>query len=244
MAELEPLSDDLRALLDAETRREEPPPGAGDRVLLRLGASFGPALPLGHPAGMPSRGAKRMHTVHGARLAAAVRVATVFVAGAASGIGGIRAIEHIRRHEVSPAPPVVAARATASVSPPVAETVAPPAESAAASITTPSPRVRRPATAPVPEEDDVVLAHERSLLEIARAALVRGQADGALAALGRHEAAFPRGELTEEREGLFVQALVAARRYGEARARAALFTRRYPRSLFAPVVAEALRSIP
>ncbi|HVV52408.1 MAG TPA: hypothetical protein VHO06_22265, partial [Polyangia bacterium] len=78
----------------------------------------------------------------------------------------------------------------------------------------------------------------------ARAALVRGQAEGALAALARHEAAFPRGELAEEREGLFVQALVAARRYDEARARAAAFTRRYPRSLFAPVVAEALGSIP
>ena len=83
-----------------------------------------------------------------------------------------------------------------------------------------------------------------SLLEIARGALVRGQAAGALAALERHARQFPSGALAEEREGLLVQALVAARQYDRARERAARFNQRYPRSLFAPVVEQALASIP
>ena len=41
MAELDPLPDDLRALLEAERRREEPADATRDRVLLRLGATVG-----------------------------------------------------------------------------------------------------------------------------------------------------------------------------------------------------------
>ena len=93
-------------------------------------------------------------------------------------------------------------------------------------------------------QGDDRLAAERSLLEIARVALVRGQAAGALAALERHAGQFPSGALAEEREGLLVQALVAARQYDRARERAARFNQRYPRSLFAPVVEQALASIP
>jgi len=88
------------------------------------------------------------------------------------------------------------------------------------------------------------LAAERSLVEMARAALTRGQAERALAALRRHARQFPNGELTEEREGLLVQALVGAQRYDQAREKAEQFKKRYPRSLFAPVVDQAIGSIP
>jgi hypothetical protein len=245
MAELDPLSDDLRALLDAEGRREEPPSGAPDRVLLRLGASLGPVVPLGHPGGARPHAAEAGPVGRLAGAARLARAATIFVAGAASGVGGSRALEHRRARPLPAASDRWAMKPAET--PPTLPRVEPPPPSAAqpaeVPLPLPPPRPHRSAAAPAPE-DDGRLAAERNLLEIARAALVRGQADGALGALARHEATFPRGELTEEREGLFVQALVAARRYDEARVRAARFARRYPRSLFAPVVAQALGAIP
>ena len=94
------------------------------------------------------------------------------------------------------------------------------------------------------DRPDDPLSAERSLLEMARAALGRGQAERALAALRRHARQFPNGELTEEREGLLVQSLVGAQKYDQAREKADQFKKRYPRSLFAPVVNQAIGSIP
>jgi outer membrane protein assembly factor BamD (BamD/ComL family) len=68
--------------------------------------------------------------------------------------------------------------------------------------------------------------------------------DSALATLQRHARLFRDGELAEEREGLMVQALVGSHDYAQARERAERFHKRYPRSLFAPAVEQALRSIP
>jgi TolA-binding protein len=88
------------------------------------------------------------------------------------------------------------------------------------------------------------LAAERRLLEIARTALGRGRTDGALATLHQHARLFPSGQLAEERESLLVQALVAKGDYAQARERATRFHRQHPHSLFAPVVEQALQSIP
>jgi hypothetical protein len=79
---------------------------------------------------------------------------------------------------------------------------------------------------------------------MARTALARGQTADALAALRRHQRFFPKGELAEERDGLWVSALVATREYAQAREQAVRFRRHYPHSLFAPVVEQAIRSIP
>jgi hypothetical protein len=88
------------------------------------------------------------------------------------------------------------------------------------------------------------LAAESAILDIARAAIARGEADHALAAVDRHAAAFPQGMLREEREALGVKALVLAGRGDDARAREARFRARYPESLFLPALESALRSIP
>jgi len=71
-----------------------------------------------------------------------------------------------------------------------------------------------------------------------------GVSDGALSILRRHANLYPNGDLREEREGLLIQALVAHGDYGAARERAARFQERYPRSLFAPAIEQAIRSIP
>jgi hypothetical protein len=109
-------------------------------------------------------------------------------------------------------------------------------ESPHASPTTPSER---------PEDQrDSQLAAERNLIEIARSALARGETEGAFEALRRHARRHPDGDLREEREGLYIQALIRRGDYAAARARAADFGRLYPRSLFGPAVEQALRSIP
>ncbi len=75
------------------------------------------------------------------------------------------------------------------------------------------------------------LGRERALLAIARTAVARGQGDAALTALDRHAQQYPNGQLSEERESLRIQALVAAGRKNEAERRATDFRGRYPESL-------------
>jgi len=77
---------------------------------------------------------------------------------------------------------------------------------------------------------------ERELLDVARAALDRGNAAGALEALAEHTQRFPGAQLGEERHALMVQALAGAGRRAEARTVAAQFRTRYPKSMLRPVV--------
>jgi len=76
------------------------------------------------------------------------------------------------------------------------------------------------------------LARERALVDRARAALRRDDAHEALVALMGHEREFPAGALAEERDRLSVEALVARGRMEQARARAALFRARHPGSVY------------
>jgi hypothetical protein len=91
---------------------------------------------------------------------------------------------------------------------------------------------------------DTSLAAERALLEEARMAMARGSAPEAIAALRRHETAFPRGRLAEERDAMLVQALARAGLGGEAEGRAKAFRERFPGSLFMPVVDGAVKARP
>lgn len=84
------------------------------------------------------------------------------------------------------------------------------------------------------------LAAERALLDEARAALGTDDYAGALRAVRLHESRFAAGILIEEREALAIKTLAAAGRLDEARARAVVFGQRFPKSLFASSVAEAL----
>lgn len=79
---------------------------------------------------------------------------------------------------------------------------------------------------------------ERALLMRAQVALTRALASDALAALSEHRSRYPRGQLTEEREALWVQALAASH---DARAASAAeaFLARYPSSIFREAVEAA-----
>ncbi len=113
-----------------------------------------------------------------------------------------------------------------------------------------APVVLKPPSGPPAEparhrlSKDDALAVERSLLELARTAITRGDAPTALLQLARHSRTYPRGRLSEERDALWVQALVLNRSYAKAKAKAKAFKKRYPKSLFLPVVDHVLRDVP
>jgi hypothetical protein len=109
------------------------------------------------------------------------------------------------------------------------------------------PAVARPArpaepTAVEPERDGT-LAGESPLIEGARVRIGQGDAGGALALLAAHARRYARGQLEEEREALWVQALVREGAVGEARVRAAEFERRFPHSIQLATVRAAVSSI-
>jgi hypothetical protein len=85
---------------------------------------------------------------------------------------------------------------------------------------------------------------ERALLDDARHALTHGDAARAVEDLRSHERTYSRPLLGEEHDALTVEALVRARRYDEARAKADAFRRKTPGSLFMSAVDAAIASIP
>ena len=84
-------------------------------------------------------------------------------------------------------------------------------------------------------------ALELAVLEPARAAVARGDHASALRAIGNHERRFPAGILREEREALRVKALSGLGKDDEARKAAERFRERFPRSVLAPSLEEAVK---
>ncbi|MFH0900959.1 MAG: hypothetical protein V2A73_10050 [Pseudomonadota bacterium] len=88
------------------------------------------------------------------------------------------------------------------------------------------------------------LAAERAILGQARSFLAQGKPMAAIKAAARHAQRFRAGQLTEEREALSIQALIAAGRSEAAIDRANSFRQRFPRSILLPVVEQAISGIP
>jgi TolA-binding protein len=126
---------------------------------------------------------------------------------------------------------------------------------AAAAPTQPSPAAPTPASTPAPtlapepplrEPQQVVKTKpaaarkaassddadfvELRVLRPAQQAEWRGDFAAALAAIAEHQRRFPSGQLTEEREGLRVRALLGLGRVDEAQSAGAAFRRRFPHS--------------
>jgi TolA-binding protein len=74
------------------------------------------------------------------------------------------------------------------------------------------------------------LAEEVAALEQARRALAVGDSDTAMVTLEHHARKFPSSQLDHEAAVLRVEALIAARRCGVARAEATAFLQSHPRS--------------
>lgn len=144
---------------------------------------------------------------------------------------------------MAPAPRVVYLdRAVPSpLPPPVAAVPAVP-------VTAPTQEPRAPAVTPPasasPSARESQLSAERILLDEARAAIAQGDPARAIDRLQRHRRTFPAPILGEERDAMWIQALVKEGRYDEARSSAAAFRKRSPDSLFSSVVDSAIDSIP
>jgi len=235
---LEPLRED---------REAEPPPDAQARVASRLGLGV-PSPPQSTAPGGSAARVERpaLPTVpHAASSFGRGALAAVFLGGAAVG-----ALLHATLQPARvPASRVIYVErpAPAAASAPAPSTPIP-APSAAIE---PAPAV--PALSPHASASSVAAnAHgglsqldaERALLDEAHTALVRGESDAALSALERHARAYPHPLLGEERDALYVQALVHAGRYAEARSRAEAFRRSRPQSLLLAAVDAAIASIP
>jgi hypothetical protein len=167
-----------------------------------------------------------------------------FVVGAGSGAG-------LHAMLAKPAPPVIVYRDRVPSSVParpVTET-SPSASEPAEQVVTRAParEVSSDRSGPAPSAPTgagTQLHAERVLLDEARVALNRGDADATLGLLERHTRAFPHPKLAEEREALRVEALVKAGRYDEARVAATAFGAAYPDSMLSGAVKGALSTIP
>lgn len=225
---LEPLSPESADLVRSGAELYEPPAGVEERLFSRLASALPPVLPAPAPA-VPA--APSALGRFGAPLSL-VTLTVGLVAGALlhSGLSEPRVEVRTVTVEVpAPAPPP----------PPAVVAPAPevPRKTAPAAVAKAPPRVE----AAVPDLD---LARERQFIEQARSALVRGESRAATEALAAHATSFPGGRLAEERESLWIQALVRLGDFAAARERATAFKARFPNSLLLPAVEAALATTP
>lgn len=225
---MEPIDDDLASALGA-LGDDDVPAGVEDRLFARIQASASAAPQTSTPqTSAPSN----TTTATGTMGAPWWTVPTAFVLGGALGAFVSQAF--------APPPTTTVREVVVEVFPDAGsdafvmnEFDAGPATSADA-----APRVEPPhneaEASPATTRDA-----ERSLLMRAQVALTRSLPGDALTALHEHRRRYPRGQLTEEREALWVQAL-AASRDPHTQSAAASFLQRYPDSIFREAV-EAVR---
>jgi hypothetical protein len=214
MAEpLEPLPDDVRALLDQERRLAldeaaswQPPPGMMERVAARL--------PLDGTA---------VVSATSSLLKTSSWVMGGVVAGTLGGWMG-----HSWWVQDTPLPavaPVVVLVPMAVETPPAVVTPEP--------VPAPRPPTRKK---PVETPPPVDTAAERALLERARSALARREPALAMDAVEEHRRRFPSSQLAEERDALGILSLAADGKMDAARAALDAFKKQHPQSAMLPAL--------
>jgi hypothetical protein len=253
MMDREPLDPEVDALLAPERDPPDVPSAVQERVLARVIATRGAGGPGDGSSGSggdPGVGTGPANAAARVARAAAVRGGLLgFLLGGLAGAGVHAALS--RPAEPPPAMAVAPSPTSAPTPDRAREDPPPVAQQPSPSAAPPSSaEVRAPgapssASRPAPAADagaptaDTELAKERALIQMARTALLQGQSAAALTALDQHAREFPRGRLGEEREALAIQALAAAGRRDEARARAERFRQAHPQSILLPVVEAA-----
>jgi len=229
--ELEPMDRELAAWLAVKKTTPEPSGAVRDRVLASVLAQTGTIAPS---HGVATGGAA--HRVVGAHPFASVLAA--LAAGVA--VGAVAVAPRLARERIVYVDRVVVAPSVVTAPPVVPPVVRelPPNASAR------EPVVHAPPVKVDGAIDSQRLASERAVLDIARAALSRGEAAAAIDAAQRHAEEFPNGQLAEEREAILIRGLVQVGDVVEARARAAKFHARFPESIFGRTIDAAIGSIP
>jgi hypothetical protein len=238
-----------RRFLDTLRSDSPAPSEARSRVRSRLAVAI-PAMALGgSAAGSGSGGLWRRFGGWGSN---GIAIAT-FVAGGVTGATLLASLSHAPPARVvyvdRPAPPALVAEANTFSGPPLA--LAGPAPTRITAIPLPQPPAPAVlATLPAPASPAAIPPHvsrfaeERKLLDDARAGLLQGEPALAIERLDAHRARFADGMLAEERDAMEVEALVRAGRVDEARAEAAAFKERSPKSLFLQTVEATVPSGP
>lgn len=271
LPDLEPPSETLAALLRADRAVAQAAPddlaARQAQVLARLSATLGPldapvapAPPAGAPTPAPPAAAPPPGTSFLTSMFTKGGL-TMLALGALAGGATTAAVSA----NAPPAPPVVlAAPATsASFAAPVfgpSSVEATPARVANETAVPTSPAQSAPSVAADPgagarklglgadargaDGRDPELERERALLDVARGAIARGNADLALRSLDDHRTRFPQGRLAEDREALRIKALVAAGRTNEADRSRSAFVAKYPDSFALPRGAGSAVSVP
>lgn len=224
------LDPELEAFLARRQVPQQAPPDLRMRALARARASLaGDVIP---PARYPDA-SPAAHT-RGRRLLRIALAASFAIAGAAVGAVAARhdrsaGPSHVISPDRVPTPPhvpVTSVGRASSEAPPAAVDWEP----------AKAPRPARPGAKGDP------LTAELELLQRAHGAYTRRDFSVALTLVGEHARRFPRSHLAEQREALRVRSLAGAGRADDARAAAAAFAVRFPRSVLLPRVAEGAES--
>jgi len=247
---VDPPEHALLELFEIERRRPEPPEVMKAQVragVLAVAAGLGVTAAAASAAASVAKVGKAAHFLsHPLRLL----IATAAV-GTVAVVGGQMASQKETPNAAQPRA-VVTSRPAPVAAPGIAPAL-PVEPGTPASLRPPRPPVvRRPApqppAAPAPAASaapaDSDLGVERTLLERAQKELALSRPAQALAILAMHARRFPDGRLVEERERLWIHALIAAGDYAGARDRAQVFRRNHPESIFLRDIDAAQRSIP
>lgn len=255
-SDLEPIDPELGALIERARARDIDDPSYGPKACERLLARVERRLDgAGATSNVP---AATTRLAWHASVAAACTAAAIATAIMASGVAerpapapghepasaqpertasppdedGTDAVPtmHVDALPTAPALPLAPAGRTTSsaVAPSEADTRARPL---------PAPGSRPPTSESAPGGD---LAAELRLVDAARAAMKGGRHAEGMRRLAEHEALHPNGQLAQQRERLFVEALVATGDLEGARRRAAALRRRHPNSLLSPTIERVL----
>lgn len=225
-------------LLLRESAEVSPPSGVEERVATRLAASIAAGVGTGAPgalASLPSAGASPPSSGGSIGVLAErfLRWSLVPLAvGVALGAGGQALRGGGELHPRTAVP-------TGGPAPTV--TSAPSSEAEPGRGPEPELRAEAQAVPAVPSAGmKSALAAERSVLDRARKHLAADEPAKALVILEQHARRFPRGELSEEREAMWINVLVLLNRGTEAKARGDAFAARFPNSLMGSSVRAAL----
>jgi hypothetical protein len=228
---------ELRDLLAAAAPGVKAPLSSRERVAESLARSIATLAPS-------PNGPRASEVVRSPKSLAAARlfrpIAVAFLAGAAAGAAGYRALDGSMPARIVYVETPIAADARPTPAPPATRESAPAPEAPAP---TPSPNEAPRSASKRASSASSRLDAERKLLDPARRALAAGRSDDALEAVADHAREFPDGLLVEEREALAVNALVLASRHAEARERADRFVRRFPQSMLRESVEAAISTI-
>ncbi|MFO0648450.1 MAG: hypothetical protein U0326_19575 [Polyangiales bacterium] len=251
---MDALSPDLLALLDDERARPMAPEVDPDALFDALSES----LDLDAPTETPTDAARPPTTnaptapdapptaslsasATAAAKLGALKVAGLATAFALGGLTGAGTYATLRRPERVVVERVVRVPVERVVQVPVERVVRVEVPVAAMPVTAP---VTAPVRARVEAAPETDLDREIALIDQATAALARDNHAAALASVREHLRRFPEGAMREDRERLWIDALVRSGRRDEALARAAEFDRRFPDSVHRARIARALAEPP